>query len=95
VPNPWTILFKAALFLLAAAVLFQVADKVDTVKVTTLSGGEINLTAVSRDAPVYTDEVDRARKKALPIYGLSVIAAVIGVLLVRKSYWAHCIVRRA
>jgi hypothetical protein len=85
-PSPAAIFVKAVLLILVAVALFQFAKQVGTVEVTVLADGEMNRSVVSRSDPAYAEETDRARKHAMPIYGLSALMGLIGLSLVRKSY---------
>jgi hypothetical protein len=84
-PNPAAILLKAILCFAVAVALFQFAHQVGTVEVTVFTDGTMSTSAVSADDPVYRDELDLARKKAMWIYGLSGFAALIGIFMVRSS----------
>ena len=84
-PGPIAILAKALLFMVVAALLWLVATQVAAVRLTVIADGEIGRIAVSGDDPIYRDEIDRAKKRALPVFVLSVAAGLIALMLVRKS----------
>ncbi len=54
-------------------------------RVTWIADGEISRTAVSGDDPTYREEIDRGKRRAMPIYGLSVLTGLIALILLRKS----------
>ncbi len=84
-PDPTAILAKAFLFLVVAAVLWFVAMQVATVQLTWIANGEIGRTVVSGDDPRYRAEIDRASRRGMPLYGLSVASGLIALMLLRKS----------
>jgi hypothetical protein len=86
---PAAILVKACAYLAVAVVLLLVAQQVATVKVTVLEDGRSTQVAVDGDDPVYREEIRSAKKKAIPFYAASVIAGLIGLALLRKSYRAY------
>jgi hypothetical protein len=85
-PNPGSIFLKAVLAVALSVLLFQVAEQVRTVEVTLLADGTMSRVEVSADDPAYRDEVDRAHKKAMPVYGLSVVSGLVGLAMIRKSF---------
>lgn len=84
-PGPTAILAKAFLSLVVAAVLWFVAMQVATVRLTLIADGQIGRTVVSADDPIYRDELARAKKRAMPLYGLSVVAGLIALMQTRKG----------
>ena len=84
-PGPTAILAKAFSFMVVAALLWLVAMHVATVRLTLIADGEIGRTVVSGDDPIYREEIDRARRRARPLYGISVASGLIALVLVRKS----------
>lgn len=84
-PGPTAILAKAFLFMVVAALLWLVATHVATVRLTLIADGEIGRIDVSSDDPIYREEIDQAKKRAMPIFALSVATGLIALMLVRKS----------
>ena len=84
-PNPSTILLKAIFCFAMAVVLFQFAQQVGTVEVTVFAQGTMTQRAVADDDPTYGSELELARKKAMWVYVLSGVSALIGIFMVRKS----------
>ena len=84
-PGPFAILAKAFLFLVVAALLWLVATQVATVRLTLISDAEVDRIAVSAADPIYREEIARARKRAMPIFALSVASGLIALFLVRKG----------
>ena len=84
-PGPTAILAKAFMFMVVAALLWLVATHVATVRLTLIADGEVGRTVVSDDDPIYREEIDRAKKRAMPIFGLSVATGLIALTLVRKG----------
>ena len=84
-PNPAVLLAKAMLFLAVAVLLWLVAVQVATVHVTWIADGEISKMAVRGDDPIYRDEIDRRKKMALPVYGLSLLGGLLFVRFLQKS----------
>ena len=84
-PGSTAILAKAFLFLVVAALLWFVATQVATVRLTLIADGQIGRTVVSGDDPIYREELAQARKRAMPLYGLSVVAGLIALLRMRKA----------
>jgi hypothetical protein len=84
-PNPGTIFLKAMLVFVVAVLLFQYGRELDTVKVTVIADGAITTRVLSADDPTYQGEIERARKKALPVYGLSILAGFVGFAMIGKG----------
>ena len=84
-PGPTAILAKAFLFMVVAALLWLVATHVATVRLTLIADGEIGQIAVNGDDPIYREEIDQAKGRAMPIFALSVATGLIALMLVRKS----------
>ena len=84
-PGPTAILARSFLFMGVAALLWLVATQVEAVRLTWIVDGEVSRKAVSGDDPTYREELDRGRKRALPIYGLSVASGLIALVFLRKS----------
>jgi hypothetical protein len=87
--HPAAILVKAAVYLGIAVVLFLVAQQVATVKLIVLEDGRTMRVPVSGDDPRYQEEIRVAERHAIPFYGVSAIAALIGLALVRKGFRAY------
>ena len=85
IPTPGATLAKALLLLVVAIACFVVAREVATVRLTRIADGEISRTAVPGGDPIYRHEIEQARKRALPLYGLSAVAGLAGLVFVRKS----------
>ena len=84
-PGPAAILAKAFSFMVVAALLWFVAMHVATVRLTLIADGEVGRIVVSGDDPIYRDEIDRAKRRAMPIFALSVAIGLIALMLLRKS----------
>ena len=84
-PNPGAIFFKALMALAVAFLVYQYARQVATVKVTVVAEGRMTSTAVEPDDPNYRDEMEGARKKAIPFYVVAGLWALIGLFGVRKG----------
>jgi hypothetical protein len=94
-PNPGSIFLKAMLAIALSVVLFQFAQQVRSVEVTLLADGAMSRVEVGTDDPAYRDEVDRAHKKAMPLYGLSAIVGLVGLAMIRKSFRVYRKAREA
>ena len=73
------------MFLVVAAVLWFAAMQVAAVRLTWIADGEIGRTVVSGNDSRYRAEIDRAKRRAMPLYGLSVASGLIALTLTRKS----------
>jgi hypothetical protein len=59
-PNPGSIFLRAVLAIALSVVLFEFAQEVRIVEVTSLADGAMSRVEVSADDPAYRDDVDRA-----------------------------------
>ncbi len=71
--------------MVVAALLWLVAMHVATVRLTLIADGEVGRIVVSGDDPIYRDEIDRAKRRAMPIFALSVAIGLIALMLLRKG----------
>ena len=84
-PNPIAIFIKGLFLLAVAGVCFEWAKNLDTVELTRIADGRIMQVKVSDDDRIYGNEIDAARKRALPFYGATALFAIIGVSMLGKS----------
>ena len=84
--NPGLKFLKAIVALGVAVLVFQYADQVKTVEVTMVTDAGIQAVPVRADDPIYRDEIATAQNKALPFYGIAIIAGVIGLTMLHSSY---------
>ncbi len=84
-PGPTAILAKAFSFMVVAALLWLAATHVATVRLSSIADGKIGRIDVSGDNPIYREEIDQAKNRAMPIFALSVATGLIALMLVRKS----------